>query len=145
MDATGLWDELETDWLALDAELLPWSLKAEELLRTQYASVGAAATAAGRAAVKVLDQAAARGIEMDGLVGTQRERLAMAEAFVDAYRPYCWSVSSLADVKVAPFQLLASEGNTYVDREHVWHMGIADRLAAVAPTLVRATKHRSWT
>jgi len=37
-------DELETDWLALDCELLPWSAKAEDLLRGQYAAVGAAAT-----------------------------------------------------------------------------------------------------
>ncbi|MGH2642026.1 MAG: polynucleotide kinase-phosphatase [Actinomycetota bacterium] len=141
VDAAGLWDDLGTDWLAFDAELLPWSLKAEELLRSQYASVGAAATAAGRAAVAVLDNAEARGVDVEGLVTTQRHRLAMAEAFVDAYRPYCWSVDSLADVKLAPFQLLAGEGGTYVDREHVWHMGMADRLASAAPTLVRPTKH----
>ncbi|MBM7173821.1 polynucleotide kinase-phosphatase, partial [Streptomyces sp. G44] len=42
----GLWEELETDWLLLDAELMPWSLKASGLLRTQYAAVGAAAGAA---------------------------------------------------------------------------------------------------
>ncbi|MEU1025416.1 polynucleotide kinase-phosphatase, partial [Streptomyces sp. NPDC005904] len=35
----GLWEELETDWLLLDAELMPWSLKASGLLRTQYAAV----------------------------------------------------------------------------------------------------------
>ncbi|MGY4995128.1 polynucleotide kinase-phosphatase [Streptomyces sp. 900105245] len=34
----GLWDELATDWLLLDAELLPWSLKASGLLRSQYAA-----------------------------------------------------------------------------------------------------------
>ena len=38
VEASGLWDELETDWVLLDAELLPWSAKAEELLRTQYAA-----------------------------------------------------------------------------------------------------------
>ena len=31
--AAGLWDELDTDWLLLDAELLPWSAKAGELMR----------------------------------------------------------------------------------------------------------------
>ena len=41
--SAGLWEELETDWLLLDAELLPWSAKAGGLLRGQYASVGAAA------------------------------------------------------------------------------------------------------
>jgi protein phosphatase len=42
--AAGLWDELGTDWLVLDCELLPWSAKAEDLLRGQYAAVGAAPT-----------------------------------------------------------------------------------------------------
>jgi protein phosphatase len=139
--AAGLWDELETDWLAFDAELLPWSLKAEELLRTQYASVGAAATAAGRAAVDVLEAARARGVDLDEMVARQRERLAMAHAFVDAYRPYCWTVDSLADVRFAPFQVLAGEGHTYLEREHIWHMTVAERLAEAAPGLVRATKH----
>jgi hypothetical protein len=40
VDGAGLWDELDTDWLLLDAELLPWSAKAEDLLRHQYAAVG---------------------------------------------------------------------------------------------------------
>ena len=31
--AAGLWDELDTGWLLLDCELLPWSAKAEDLLR----------------------------------------------------------------------------------------------------------------
>jgi protein phosphatase len=46
LDASGLWDELHTDWALLDCELLPWSAKAQELLRQQYAAVGSAATAA---------------------------------------------------------------------------------------------------
>ncbi|MEV4184631.1 polynucleotide kinase-phosphatase, partial [Streptosporangium canum] len=41
-----LMDELGSDWLALDCELLPWSAKAEGLIRSQYASVGAAARTA---------------------------------------------------------------------------------------------------
>jgi PNKP adenylyltransferase domain, ligase domain len=33
----------------------------------------------------------------------------MAERFVDAYRRYCWTVETLDDPKVAPFQILAGE------------------------------------
>ena len=47
----GLFDELGTRWLLLDAELLPWNVKAGQLLRDQYAAVGAAARAALPAAV----------------------------------------------------------------------------------------------
>ena len=44
VDAAGLWDRLSTDWLVLDAELLPWSAKAAELIQHQYAATGAAGT-----------------------------------------------------------------------------------------------------
>jgi protein phosphatase len=57
----GLWEELATDWLVLDAELLPWSAKAGELLRRQYASVGAAATHTLTAEGAVLEAALGRG------------------------------------------------------------------------------------
>jgi protein phosphatase len=58
--SAGLFDELSTPWLLLDAEVLPWSVKAGELLRAQYAAVGAAARAALPAAVSVLEQAVER-------------------------------------------------------------------------------------
>src|SRR4029078_2869259 len=42
---SGFWDTLQTDWVCLDCELMPWSAKAQELIRHQYASVAAAARA----------------------------------------------------------------------------------------------------
>lgn len=137
----GLWDELSTDWLALDCEIVPWSLKAEELLRSQYASVGAAATAALRASIVELESAVERGVEITGPLERQRERLTMAERFVEAYRPYCWPVASLADIRVAPFQVLAGEGGAYFDRPHAWHMAAMERLVAVDDDLIRTTRN----
>ena len=43
-------------------------------------------------------------------------------------------------MRVAPFQLLASEGAVYHDRPHLWHLGLADRLAAAAPDLISTTR-----
>ncbi|MGW9070379.1 polynucleotide kinase-phosphatase, partial [Streptomyces yangpuensis] len=51
----GLWEELGTDWLLLDGELLPWSLKSGGLLRNQYAAVGAAARTVFPGAVAALE------------------------------------------------------------------------------------------
>ena len=59
-----------------------------------------------------------------------RARLANAEAFTAAYLRYCWATDGLAGVRVAPFQLLASEGAVYHERPHLWHLALADRLAA---------------
>jgi protein phosphatase len=38
--AAGLWESLNTSWVCLDCELMPWSAKAQELLKSQYAAVG---------------------------------------------------------------------------------------------------------
>ena len=43
-------------------------------------------------------------------------------------------------MRVAPFQLLASEGAVYHDRPHLWHLGLADRLAAAASDLIATTR-----
>ncbi|MFF4605109.1 polynucleotide kinase-phosphatase [Streptomyces sp. NPDC001339] len=90
----GLWEELETDWLLLDAELMPWSLKATGLLRKQYAAVGAASGAAFPGVLGALEAAAARGVEVGPLLDRQRDRAADAAAFTEAYRRYCWRVGA---------------------------------------------------
>ena len=130
LDTTGLWQELDSDWVLLDAELLPWSAKAQELVRQQYAAVGAAATAALDASIDVLRQAADRGIDAAALLVRQRERADLVRHYVDAYRRYCWRVASLDDLKLAPFHVLASEGGVHTNKDHVWHM---DTLARGVP------------
>lgn len=87
--AAGVWDQLGSPgWLVLDCELMPWSVKADELLRTQYASVGAAARAALPAAVAALETAAASGLPVDDLLARTRSREANADGFTEAYRRY---------------------------------------------------------
>ena len=142
MASSGLWDELGTDWAVLDCELMPWSVKAQELLREQYAAVGAAARASLTAAKSVLQQTAARGLDTGEALQRVEERLRLAELYGDSYARYCWPVTSLADIKLAPFHLLASEGNVHTDRDHLWHMKAAERLSQVAPDLFQATRHR---
>ncbi|WP_448642303.1 polynucleotide kinase-phosphatase [Geodermatophilus sp. URMC 63] len=139
-EEAGLFEELGTDWLLLDAELLPWSAKAGDLVRSQYAAVGAAARTALPVAVAALEQAAARGLEVADVLDRQRRRAADAEAFTEVYRRYCWPTEGLSGVSFAPFQLLASAGTTYADRPHAWHLAVADRLAAADPELVRGTR-----
>ena len=49
---------------------------------------------------------------------------------------------SLDDLKLAPFHLLATEGKTYFDRDHAWHMETLRTLALADPGLLRATPYR---
>ncbi len=138
--AAGLWDELGTGWVLLDCELMPWSVKAGDLLRHQYAAVGAAARAALPQAARLLGEAAARGVDVAALAARTSARAANAEAFTAAYRRYCWPVDGLDGVRLAPFQVLATEGAVYHERDHGWHLGLADRLASAAPRLVTVTR-----
>ena len=57
LTAADLWAKLDTAWVCLDCELMPWSAKAQELLRTQYAAVGAAGSASLPRAVMALEEA----------------------------------------------------------------------------------------
>jgi hypothetical protein len=139
--AAGLWDELSTDWLLLDTEVMPWSAKAQGLIRDQYAAVGAAAGAALPAALTVLDASAARGLsDVDGLRARLADRRDNAEAFRRVYRRYCWPVEGLAGLRIAPFAVLASAGHNHSTRDHGWHLALADRLVAADPDLIAPTR-----
>ncbi|HEY1377444.1 MAG TPA: polynucleotide kinase-phosphatase [Gemmataceae bacterium] len=146
LSAADLWSTLETTWVCLDCELMPWSAKAQELLKTQYAAVGAAGRAALPRAVAALAEAAGRlnGDELgkaEQILADCRSRAEHVDQFVAAYQQYCWPVASLTDLKLAPFHLLASEGRVHTDKDHVWHM---DTLAAVCradPELLLATPY----
>ncbi|MFB7597121.1 polynucleotide kinase-phosphatase [Streptomyces sp. NPDC056160] len=124
----GLWTELDTEWLLLDAELMPWSLKASGLLRSQYAAVGAASGAVLPGALAALEGAAARGVDVTDLLARQRERAADATAFTAAYRRYCWPTDGLEGVRLAPFQILAVQGRSLAALPHDEQLALIDRL-----------------
>ncbi|MEU3691838.1 polynucleotide kinase-phosphatase [Streptomyces narbonensis] len=140
--AAGLWDDLDTDWLLLDGELMPWSLKSAGLLRSQYAAVGAASAAVLPGAVDALERAVSRGVEgLDGLLAKQREREVDAAAFTEAYRRYCWPTQGLEGVRFAPFQLLAARGRSLAAVPHDEQLAWLDRLVEHDPTgLLQVTR-----
>jgi protein phosphatase len=142
IDAAGFWDEFASGWFCFDCELMPWSAKAQELLRSQYAAVGAAARALLGAAKQAIEATHAAGLELGALRSRYAEKAELAQRYVDAYRHYSWPVRGLDDLRLAPFHLLASEAHTHFGRTHAWHMETLARLAACdAPWLV-ATAHR---
>jgi polynucleotide kinase-phosphatase len=135
-----LFASLDTDWLVLDAELLPWSAKAMGLVREQYASVGAAAHHVLPAVDAVLAAAAARGLDVGDLAARTSRRTTSAEAFRDVYAAYCSPTDGLDGITLAPFQVLAAEGRTLaVTEPHPWHL---EQLAKVESDLVTPTRHR---
>ncbi len=142
LSGAGLWEELNSDWVCLDCELMPWSAKAQELLRQQYAPTGAAARAGLSQAIEALQSAASINPELSSLVDLYRERLDLALRYVEAYRRYCWPVTSLDDMRLAPFHLLASEGHVHADKSHLWHMDLLSRICQADERLMLATPFR---
>ena len=135
----GLWDELKTDWIALDCELMPWSAKAQGLIDQQYAPVGDSATVAMTEAMKLLNMVDAEGIE--AVRESFAPRFENAEKYVKAYKNYCWDVTSIDDYRLAPFHILATESGVHFDRDHLWHMDTIARACAHEPILF-ATPYR---
>ncbi|MXV73747.1 polynucleotide kinase-phosphatase [Candidatus Poribacteria bacterium] len=128
MDKADYWETLNTDWICLDCELMPWSVKAQELLRQQYAPVGTSARVALGEAVTALETAAEQGIDVNPILENYRQRAEAVTGYVKAYQQYCWHVQSIADLKLAPFHLLATEGTVYFDKDHLWHMETLGKL-----------------
>ncbi len=147
LTACGFWDELRTTWVCLDCELMPWSAKAQELLRSQYAAVGAAGNAALPHVQAMLAQAGGRleGEARNAAVAVQERyasRQQHIEQFVAAYRHYCWPVESLDDLKLAPFHLLATEGGVHVHQDHLWHLRTLANICERDPQLLLATNSK---
>ncbi|WP_454300267.1 polynucleotide kinase-phosphatase [Salana multivorans] len=124
-----LFETLETDWLALDCELLPWSMKALDLIQDTYASVGAAARHGLPSGLELLQAASARGLDVVDLTARLERRLENAAAFRAAYARYVAPTSGLDGVRLAPFQILAAEGRVLaVTEPHPWHLEQLGRL-----------------
>lgn len=138
LDRAGFWDTLQTDWVFLDCDLLPWARDAVERL----AAVGAAARASLPKALARLAEAGARGVDVRSLLARYRERQDLARRFTEALHRRSWPVRSAADFRLAPFHVLATEGAVHTDKDHVWHLTTAAGICRAAPALLIPTRHR---
>jgi len=141
-DAVNFWEEFKTDWVCLDAELMPWSAKAQELLRQQYAALGAAARASLATTVSEIERIAAQNEDAANLKQRFERRLEAVNLYVESYRRYCWPVNSVRDLKLAPFHLLATEGQVHIHRDHAWHMETLGRVCNASDGLMLATAYK---
>ncbi len=141
LDRSRTWDNLASDWVLLDCELMPWSVKAKDLIMRSFAGPGAAARASLTRVIPTLEDAVGRGLPADTLLERCRTKLDNATRFQAAYRPYCWSVDGLSGYRLAPFHVLASEGHVHSDKNHGWHMAQAQKMAEGSDGLIVPTLH----
>lgn len=143
LNKVNFWKNFETDWVCLDAELMPWSAKAQSLIRDQYAAVGAAAGASIPVVEEALQKAYDRGIT-DALPFLKKisAKNTAIEKYIDAYQNYCWEVISINDYKLAPFHILATEGQVHTDKSHEWHMEAIKEICEGDNELFMATPYK---
>ena len=121
---------------------MPWSAKAAALIQQLYAATGAAGTAALDAAGSLMAEASQRGVDVEALAARTAERAGHVAAYVDAYRRYCWDVDGADGIEIAPFQILAAEGEVLARRPHRWHLEEMDALVDHEPGTLRRTDRR---
>lgn len=102
----------------------------------------AAARVSLDAVVATLEAASGNGAGVAPWLETYRRRRARIEQYTAAYRAYCWPVAALTDLKLAPFHILATEGNVHCHKTHTWHMETLSKLCAADPGLLRPTACR---
>ncbi len=141
LDITGFWEQFSTDWVCLDCELMPWSVKAQALLLQQYAAVGAAGGAAMGEAAAVLEKTVERGLDAGVLLANYHDRQKRVLQYIAAYRQYCWPVQSINDLKLAPFHILATQDEVHVNKQHTWHMDTIARFCEADKQLLLATPY----
>lgn len=124
LEGSGFWHDFQTDRVILDAELMPWSAKAQALLKQQYSAVGAAANASLPAVIQSLREAQG---EVREILQRQERRLLNAQRFQTAYRAYCWNTDGISGLKLAPFHLMATGSQTFFDQTHRWHLDTLKR------------------
>ncbi|HAG12773.1 MAG TPA: polynucleotide kinase-phosphatase [Ruminococcus sp.] len=132
----GFWNDFATDWVCLDTELMPWSEKAQGLIRSQYAPTGNAAAGSLSAAVSALEKACGRqnnafavssftsgqNVDLQEVLNAYQTKQDDIARYIKAYREYCWTVKSVDDFRIAPFHILAVEGKVFSEKTHIWHM-----------------------
>lgn len=122
-------EDQETDFVLLDAEIMPWNLKAKELISSQYAHVAENALL-DRTFIKDKLAAAAEGnSELQQWLEEYEEKLGNAEDFNEVFQKYCWDVDSVSAIQIAPFHILAHSNRTFFDKPHTWHMEMNRHLA----------------
>lgn len=158
MDKSDFWNDFKTEWACLDCELMPWSEKAQDLLKTQYAAVGASATASLSDAVNHLEktatrsdleekfvlpeQSSAEAFDIRSCIDRFKSRALLISKYITAYRQYCWPVNSIEDLKLAPFHLLATEGKVHLDQDHEWHMQTLSNICQMDTTVLLGTAYK---
>lgn len=86
----GYFEKYKTDYVLLDAEIMPWNLKAKELISGQYAHVAENAILDRLKLKEKLDAVAGDNEDLDRWLEEVTGKLDNAKTFKEVFQKYCW-------------------------------------------------------
>lgn len=149
LDAAEFWSRFDTDWVALDCEVYPWSATAQSVVHGRPVSLHSfmAPAITGQvslnAAGEILGRAEAAG-ELPGLSTQVQQRLASVREYTALYRQHWSPVTAVSDLRLLPLDVLATEGCVHLGRDALWHLEEGRRLAGEFPGLFRIPRHEPF-
>ena len=139
--------KFDTGWLCLDCELMPWSVKAGELIRSRSTGRSPMPRGSGsEKAVAALELADSRGIGAAEMLRRFRVKAGLAERYAEAVDRYDWPVATVDDLQAGAFPPACDgQGAVHDDKDHGWHMSqLAETVRKATTVLVddRRFAHR---
>lgn len=138
---SGYFEKYDTSFVLLDAEILPWNLKAKELIRHQYAHVGEIADLGRQKLQEHLQRAIENGRDVEDWMKEVEQLLSQTKTFNEVYPMYCWETDGMDGIKIAPFHTLAHSKETFFDHSHEWHMDQNRELSQISSLFIE-TEYR---
>ncbi|MBH0157404.1 polynucleotide kinase-phosphatase [Fictibacillus sp. 5RED26] len=133
---SGYFEKYDTDFVLLDAEILPWNLKANELISSQYAHVAEAAIMDRSKLKESLGSALEQGRDVESWILETDKRLSNALTFREVFQKYCWNTNGLDGIQIAPFHVLAHSHKTFFNMPHSWHMEMNKELSTISDLFI---------
>lgn len=127
LEAANYFECFNTTFVLMDAEILPWNLKAQSLIDEQYETVAENALLDRFKLVKKLQQT--EQVDVSDWLADYSEKLKNAVCFDAVFKNYCWSTNDLAGIQIAPFHILSHSTGANFHMPHSWHMEMNELLA----------------
>ncbi len=132
----GYFDKYHTDFVLLDAEILPWNLKAKELINSQYSHVSEVALMDRKKLQENLNRAITNGKDIKNWIAENEMKLQNAKVFNEVFQFYCWDTDGIKGIQIAPFHILAHSTDTFFNMTHEWHMQMNREFANISDLFI---------
>jgi len=133
----GYFKKYETDYVLLDAEIMPWNLKAKELISSQYAHVSENAILDRTKLKNKIESAVGDNEDLQAWLNEYNQKLQNAHTFKEVFQKYCWEIKDVNSIQIAPFHVLAHSNQTFFDQPHTWHMDMNQQFASQSSLFVK--------